>query len=127
MPWNLILADTLAYNSGTVGSCFFYVMAGIIAGTVASFVVRGRFGCILGNFALGLIGAFVGSFLINLVLRFFPHQDNTISVGFIGTTVIASITATAIAYVIHWTRVLERRQQQHLLHKFPQNPPAPTP
>lgn len=127
MPWNLTLAAVLSYDSGTIGACFFYAISGVIAGTVASFVVRGKLGCVLGNFVLGLIGAFVGSFLINFVLRFLPHQDNTISVGFLGTTIIASITATLIAYIVHWSRVVERRQQQQLLRKFHENPPPQTP
>lgn len=93
-------------------ACFFWAFAGMIAGTVANYVVRGKGGCIFGNFFLGLIGAMLGTALINVVVR----QSN-ITLGFIETTIIASIIATLIAYIFHTARKAEQRHQDRLLEK----------
>ncbi len=93
-------------------ACVFWAFAGMIAGTVANYIVRGRGGCIFGSFFLGLIGALVGTTLINLVLR----QQN-VTLGFFETTVIASVFATVIAYIFHSSRKAEQRYQDKLLEK----------
>ena len=39
-----------------------WIIVGLVAGTCASFVVRGGYG-LIGNIVLGVVGAFVGGFL----------------------------------------------------------------
>lgn len=93
-------------------ACFYWGFAGTIAGTVAHFVVRGRLGCLVGNLALGIVSALVANFLLNL---FF--QKNSVTLNFIEVTVIASITATLIAFIFHQARTAEGRYQQRLLDR----------
>jgi uncharacterized membrane protein YeaQ/YmgE (transglycosylase-associated protein family) len=119
----------VVFDSGNLlSSCVFYLIAGSIAGTVANFVVRGKMGCILGNFLLGILGAVVARFLLDLIVPHVPglnNASNQLTIGFIGTTIIASIAATAIAYTFYWARVAERNQQEKLLAKHGQPPVQP--
>ncbi len=118
MPFHLILAAGFTINSGGLfGSCFFYLASGIIAGTVASFVVRGKMGCIFGNFLLGIVGAVVANFLLNFLLDILPFlkQNQELSTGFLGTTILASIAATLISYIFTVSLKAERRYQKRLL------------
>jgi|GEM_PF-3416449 len=109
----MLLANVTLGNAG-IFSCFFWLAAGAIAGTVATYVVRGRGGCIFGNFFLGLVGALIAKFVLGLV---FSNQDVTLN--FFETTVAASIVATVIAYLFHTFRRAESKYQQNLLNKTP--------
>lgn len=106
-------------SGGLIGSCFFYGVAGIIAGTVASFVARGRLGCLVGNFFLGIAGAIVGKFLFDLASGHIPGVAHLLpdKTGFLGTTIIASVVATALALLITTALRVERRHQQRLLDR----------
>ena len=114
-------------SGGIFGSCFTYLFAGVIAGTIASFVVRGKFGCMVVNFALGILGAVVANLALNLIAPLLSKVNIPNSTGFFGITVFASITATAIALIFNWALKAESRHQQHLLAKYPrpQEPGAP--
>lgn len=76
------------------GGIVAWIIAGLIAGWLAGLLVRGRgFGC-LGDIVLGIIGAFVGAFVIS----FLPlnigreyHFIGTVIVAFIGALMLAAI------------------------------------
>ncbi len=114
-------------SGGFFGSCLTYLFAGVIAGTVASFVVRGKLGCVVVNFGLGILGAIVANFALNLIAPILPKSLT--STGFFGITVFASVAATLVAFVFNWALKAEGRHQQQLLDKHRDNPqfqePAP--
>lgn len=73
------------------GGILAWVIAGLLAGWLAGLLVRGRgFGCI-GDIAIGLLGAFVGAFLLSFV----PITITGIS-GFVETLVVAFLGALAL-------------------------------
>jgi uncharacterized membrane protein YeaQ/YmgE (transglycosylase-associated protein family) len=98
-------------SGGLFGSIIFWLLAGMIAGTVANFVVRGRAGCLFGNFFLGIIGAIIAYFLLNLVPGIKWQAQ------FLGATLIASVGATLIAFIFHQARRAENRYQARLLDR----------
>ena len=127
MPPQLVLATGFTFNSGgLLGSCFFYLFSGMIAGTVASFVVRGKMGCIFGNFFLGILGAIIANFLLNLVLNIVPFikSNQQLTTGFLGTTILASIAATLISYTFTTLRKAESRYQKRLIAESQTPPPS---
>lgn len=84
-------ASGIALNPGSVLA---WLIAGLLAGWLAGLVVHGRgFGC-LGNILLGLVGAFVGEF----VLSFLPISISGIS-GFIETLIVAFIGALLLVAI----------------------------
>ncbi len=80
------------------GGCLSWAFAGLIAGWLAGTLVRGRgFGC-LGDIVLGLIGAFIGSLVIELLpasVAVSLHLTGTLH--FLGTLVVAFIGALVLA------------------------------
>jgi uncharacterized membrane protein YeaQ/YmgE (transglycosylase-associated protein family) len=120
MHTGFVLAGFIPSLGGLFSNCFSYLLIGVIAGTVATFVVRGKLGCILGNFLLGILGAVVGYFALNLI-PILNQKD--IRINFIGTTIIASVTATLIAFIFSEALAAERRHQQRLLDKYHNQPP----
>lgn len=62
-----------------------WLLIGLIAGALASAVMRGGGYGIVGDIVVGLIGAFIGGFLMNLL--------GLSSTGFIGTLIVAFIGA----------------------------------
>ncbi len=76
------------------GGCISWIVAALVAGWLAGLLVHGRgFGC-LGDIVLGLVGAFVGIFIISLLpLRFAGTYGffGTIGVAFVGALVLAAI------------------------------------
>lgn len=73
-----------------------WVIIGVLAGFLASKVIRGKdYGC-LGNTIVGLIGAVVGGFLASL-LGFGG------SFGFVGTLVVAFIGASIFLWFLQLT------------------------
>jgi uncharacterized membrane protein YeaQ/YmgE (transglycosylase-associated protein family) len=118
-----------AFNSGDLfSSCFFYLAAGVIAGSVAQFIVRGRLGCLVGNFFLGIVGAIVANFLVNLIFPLIPKSalSHNIGVGFMGTVILASLVATLIALLFNWAVKAERQHQQSLLDRYRAKQPPTT-
>lgn len=83
--------DNIALDPGGILA---WILAGLLAGWLAGLVVRGRgFGC-LGNTLLGLVGAFVGAFILSLL----PVSVAGIS-GFIETLVVAFLGALLVVAI----------------------------
>jgi len=118
----LVLAAGVSFGSGDLfGSCFFYLFSGAIAGTVANFIVRGKLGCLLGNFALGIVGAIVARFILGFLLQFITLPNkNDLSIGFMGTTIIAAIAATLISYIFNTALKAEHGRQAQLVEEHRQ-------
>ncbi len=81
------------------GGCLGWVAAGLIAGWLAGLLTRGHgFGC-LGDIVLGLLGAFVGLFLLGV----YDSVTNSVAFsgqfGFISTTVVAFFGALILAFI----------------------------
>src|SRR5579864_7313795 len=73
------------------GGILDWILAGLLAGWLAGLLVRGRgFGC-LGNIAIGLVGAFVGAFLLSLL----PITISGVP-GFVETFIVAFLGALAL-------------------------------
>ncbi len=67
------------------GGVVAWILVGLIAGALASRVVAGRgFGC-LADLAVGVVGAFIGGYLLGLFV--------TGTTGFIGTILVAFVGA----------------------------------
>ncbi len=84
-------SSTIALNPGGI---FSWILAGLLAGWLAGMVVRGRgFGC-LGDILLGVIGAFLGAFVLSLL----PIGVSGVF-GFFETLVVAFLGALALAAI----------------------------
>lgn len=67
LPLNQDIANQPIVVSTTLGQVVTWLMIGLIAGLLASFLVRGR-GASLGNsIIIGLVGAVIGGFLFSLL------------------------------------------------------------
>ena len=81
------------------GGCLAWVAAGLIAGWLAGLLTRGHgFGC-LGDIVLGLLGAFVGLFLLGVYDSITNSVAFSGQFGFIGTTVVAFLGALVLAFI----------------------------
>ena len=69
-----------------------WIIVGIIAGFLASAVVRGRgYGCI-GNIIIGLIGAVIGGYLASLLnISGTFHFWGTLLIAFLGACILVAI------------------------------------
>lgn len=75
------------------GGWLAWIIVGVIAGAVSGRLVAGRgFGC-LANLIVGIVGAFLGGFLVGLVV---PNG----AYGFIGTIVVAVLGATIFLTIL---------------------------
>src|SRR5579884_3176666 len=76
------------------GGIIAWIVAGLIAGWLAGLLVRGRgYGC-LGDIVLGVIGAFIGGFIVSLLplnLSGQYHFIGTIVIAFFGALILAAI------------------------------------
>lgn len=89
-PFDLLRTDVALEPGGILA----WVIAGLIAGWLAGLVVRGRgFGC-LGDIVLGLIGAFIGAFILGLLPIPLPG-----ALGFFDTLVVAFLGAVLLAAI----------------------------
>jgi len=68
-----------------------WLLVGLIAGALASLVMRGSGYGIIGNIIVGLIGAFIGGFLTNLVGLSATGPLGTIVVAFIGACILIAL------------------------------------
>jgi uncharacterized membrane protein YeaQ/YmgE (transglycosylase-associated protein family) len=73
-------------------SLIYFLLIGIVAGWLAGKIMKGRGFGILGNMAVGVIGAFVGGFLLRL-LGFSAY-------GLIGSLITATIGAIVLIWVV---------------------------
>ena len=75
------------------GGLLAWIVVGLIAGAIASRIVAGRgFGC-LADIVVGVIGAFVGGFLVSLLLP-------ATTVGFWGSILVAVFGAAVFLAVL---------------------------
>jgi uncharacterized membrane protein YeaQ/YmgE (transglycosylase-associated protein family) len=75
---SLILADV------DLSTLLWWLVVGLIAGALASFVMRGGGYGIVGDIVVGLVGALVGGFLMSLIGLGATGPIGTIIVAFIG-------------------------------------------
>lgn len=67
-----------------------WILVGLVAGAVAGRLVRGRgFGCLV-DVIVGVVGAFVGGFLVDLLVPQ-PHVY-----GFVGSLIVATLGAVVL-------------------------------
>jgi uncharacterized membrane protein YeaQ/YmgE (transglycosylase-associated protein family) len=85
-----VIANIALEPGGILG----WIVVGLIAGALASRVVEGRgLGC-LGDIIVGVVGAFIGAFVVGLVI-----QGST-AFRFFGTLVVAFIGAVILLLII---------------------------
>ena len=75
------------------GNLLIWLLVGLIAGALASFVMRGGGYGILGDIIVGLVGAFIGGLLASLL---FPGA----AFGFVGSIVVAFIGACILIAIL---------------------------
>ncbi|HLH61509.1 MAG TPA: GlsB/YeaQ/YmgE family stress response membrane protein [Ktedonobacteraceae bacterium] len=84
-----VLATTVTF---AINDLLTWLVVGLIAGFLASAVIRGRgYGCI-GNIIVGLIGAVIGGFLaglLNITGTF--HFWGTVIIAFLGACILVAI------------------------------------
>lgn len=79
------------------GGLFAWIVVGILAGWIAGIVTRGTgFGCIA-NVIIGLVGAFIGQLILEL-LNFRG------SVGFLGSIAVATFGAVVLVTIANLAR-----------------------
>ena len=83
----LVLADL------TVGDVIWWIVVGLIAGFLASVVMRGGGYGIVGDIIVGIVGAFIGGLVVNLLT---PDA----SYGFWGSLVVAFIGAVILIAIL---------------------------
>jgi uncharacterized membrane protein YeaQ/YmgE (transglycosylase-associated protein family) len=79
---------------------FTWLLIGLIAGAIASRLVRGRgMGCV-GDIVVGILGAFVGSFILSLL-----HYSGSLS--FLATVIVSILGAVVLLALL---RLVSRRR-----------------
>lgn len=81
----LILADI------SLTTVLWWLIVGLIAGFLASLVMRGGGYGIVGDIIVGLVGAFIGGFLASLVGLGSSGLIGTIIIAFIGACILIAI------------------------------------
>lgn len=81
----LILADI------SLTSVLWWLVVGLVAGFLASLVMRGGGYGIVGDIIVGLVGAFIGGFLASLVGLGSSGLIGTIIIAFIGACILIAI------------------------------------
>jgi uncharacterized membrane protein YeaQ/YmgE (transglycosylase-associated protein family) len=90
--------DVIAAVTLVPGDVLAWLLVGLIAGALAGRISRGRgYGCI-GDIVVGLIGAFVGGFIVSLFIH------GSVQVGFIGTTAVALLGALVLIFALRLIR-----------------------
>jgi uncharacterized membrane protein YeaQ/YmgE (transglycosylase-associated protein family) len=75
------------------GGWFAWLIVGLVAGAVASMLVRGRgYGCLV-DIVVGVVGSFIGGIVVGL---FLPDA----AFGFFGSLVVATLGAVILLAVI---------------------------
>jgi uncharacterized membrane protein YeaQ/YmgE (transglycosylase-associated protein family) len=75
----------------TASTIVWWLVVGLIAGLLASFIMRGGYG-ILGDIVIGIVGAFIGGFLASLL--------GIGAGGILGTIIIAVIGACILIAIL---------------------------
>ncbi len=81
---NMVLADI------SLAGLVWWLVVGLIAGFLASLVMRGGYG-IVGDIIIGIVGAFIGGFLASLVGIGAGGLIGTIIIAFIGACILIAI------------------------------------
>lgn len=92
---SFVLADI------SLSGLVWWLLVGLIAGALASLVMRGGGYGIIGDIVVGLVGALIGGFLASLL--------GLGASGFVGTTIVAFIGACVLIAILRavnggWTR-----------------------
>jgi uncharacterized membrane protein YeaQ/YmgE (transglycosylase-associated protein family) len=74
----------------TASTIFWWLIVGLIAGVLASFVMRGGYG-IVGDIVIGIVGAFLGGFLASLLGIGASGLVGTIIIAFIGACILIAL------------------------------------
>jgi uncharacterized membrane protein YeaQ/YmgE (transglycosylase-associated protein family) len=74
----------------TASTVIWWLVVGLIAGVLASFVMRGGYG-IVGDIIIGIVGAFLGGFLASLLGIGAGGLVGTIIIAFIGACILIAI------------------------------------
>jgi uncharacterized membrane protein YeaQ/YmgE (transglycosylase-associated protein family) len=82
---NMILADI------SLSAVLWWLLVGLIAGFLASVVMRGGGYGVVGDIIVGIVGAFIGGFLASLVGLGASGLIGTIIVAFIGACILIAI------------------------------------
>jgi uncharacterized membrane protein YeaQ/YmgE (transglycosylase-associated protein family) len=82
---SLVLADI------SLASLLWWLIVGLIAGFLASVVMRGGGYGIVGDIIIGIVGAFIGGFLASLLGLGASGLIGTIIVAFIGACILIAI------------------------------------
>jgi uncharacterized membrane protein YeaQ/YmgE (transglycosylase-associated protein family) len=75
----------------TASTIIWWLVVGLIAGVLASFIMRGGYG-IVGDIVIGIVGAFLGGFLASLL--------GIGAGGIVGTIIIAVIGACILIAIL---------------------------
>ena len=76
------------------GGLIAWLIVGLIAGWLASRLMKGSGYGLIGDIVLGIVGAYFGGFIFTLVA---PNS----SVGFVGSIIVALIGAVILIAIIH--------------------------
>ncbi len=98
----MFAATTLTFAAISLGGIVWWLLVGLIAGALASLVMRGGGYGIIGDIVVGLVGALIGGFLASLV--------GLGGYGFIGTTIVAFIGACILIAILHAVSGSSRRR-----------------
>jgi uncharacterized membrane protein YeaQ/YmgE (transglycosylase-associated protein family) len=82
---NVVLADI------SLSAVLWWLVVGLIAGFLASLVMRGGGYGIVGDIIIGIVGAFIGGFLASLVGIGAGGLIGTIIIAFIGACILIAI------------------------------------
>lgn len=82
----LVLAD-ISLSASTV---VWWLLVGLVAGLIASFIMRGGYG-IIGDIIVGIVGAFLGGFLASLAGISYSGIGWTIFFAVIGAIILIAI------------------------------------
>lgn len=82
---------TLILAAVTLSGVIWWLIVGLIAGVLASLVMRGGGYGIVGDIIVGLIGAFIGGFLMSLVGLGGGGFVWTVIVAFIGACILIAL------------------------------------
>ena len=88
----MLVSASIALAAVDLGGLVWWLLVGLIAGALASLVMRGGGYGIVGVIIVGLVGALVGGFLASLL--------GLGASGFVGTTIVAFIGACVFIAIL---------------------------
>ncbi len=87
----MLVAASVTLAAVDLGNIVWWLVVGLIAGALASLVMRGGGYGIVGDIIVGLVGALVGGFLASLIGLGSSGLIGTIIIAFIGACVFIAI------------------------------------